>query len=154
MENEIPKPPDKTNINRMINNFPNHVMPYPKRCQACGLEYLNTEQKVEFHRVKVFVKKNPDNKEEKRLNPVLQYLMYDSEVTGRRGEFCHQQQFCCGDLSVWLAVCEPTAPQNVWERFMERLSEEDEKCQTVMVCNKCYQNKNWLYIYLKLLFYL
>ena len=44
---------------------------------------------------------------------------------------------------MWLAVCEPIAPQNVWERFMERLSEEDEKCQTVMVCNKCYQNKNW-----------
>ena len=129
IENEVPPPPSEEETKSIIKEFSHHVCPHFHRCQGCGQETLSSDDDEKYHRVKVFLKN--------KLNPTLEHLQYNTKVVGRRGKFCHQINYNCDDMSVWLAVCEPCKPQNIWEKFVARLS------PTVKLCDKCYANTNW-----------
>ena len=73
------------------------------------------------------------------FNPALEHIKYDSKVVGRQGEFCHQQNFKCGNLTVWLAVCDGCMPENEAEQFMHGVEKASEKNQTVLLCDKCHE---------------
>ena len=141
MENTVPDPLSEEDVNGMINSFAKHVSPCSKRCQGCGLEWLDTEN-MSFHRTKVFIEK-VKNSNQYIFNPALEHIKYDSKVVGRQGEFCHQQNFKCGNLTVWLAVCDGCMPENEAEQFMHGVEKASEKNQTVLLCNKCHGDKNW-----------
>eukprot|EP00942_MAST-04A_sp_MAST-4A-sp1_P006546 g6546.t1 len=81
MENTVPDPLSEEDVNGMINSFAKHVSPCSKRCQGCGLEWLNTEN-MSFHRTKVFIEK-VKNSNQYIFNPALEHIKYDSKVPSK-----------------------------------------------------------------------